>query len=458
MPSVINLSNLKKTIHYVKKNGVKQAYYAARERIERLRKESYRFEPLNGEALQVQREKGAAFSCRFSILVPAYETPREYLKAMVDSVLDQTYGNFELIIADASESDRVKKAVTSYHDERIIYKRLKENEGISANTNQALRDATGDYAALLDHDDLLTPDALYEMAKKIEESDKNGVKLLLLYSDEDKCDAETLHFYEVHKKPAFNLDLLLSNNYICHFLVMERSLMQKLGFRSTCDGAQDFDLVLRAVHEMFNEDKAEITLKLPIAHVPKVLYHWRSHAASTAENPESKRYAYDAGKRAVEDFLKINGWKGRVSHLRHLGFYRVDYEPDLFTNRPDVALIGGKLLNKKKQVVGGIYTAGGKALYAGLHKEYSGYMHRAVLPQEAAMIDIRCMKASPGAKKVWEELMGVPYLEDPVTGRLDYRKCLKEDADYLGISRKFCKRIREKNMRIVWDPVMTEKI
>lgn len=458
MPQILNLSNLKKTVHYLKKNGVKQAYYAARERMERIRKDSYHFKPVSEEELQAQREEGASFSCRFSILVPAYETPEEYLRAMVDSVLNQTYGNFELIIVDAGESDRVKKVIDSYHDGRILYKRLKENGGISANTNQALGDAKGDYAALLDHDDLLTPDALYEMALKIEESRKKGVKLRLLYSDEDKCDAGTLKFYGVHKKPPFNLDLLLSNNYICHFLVMELPLMQKLGFRSTCDGAQDFDLVLRAVHEMLKNEEQDTAGRLPIAHISKVLYHWRCHAASTAENPESKRYAYDAGKLAVEDFLKISRWNGRVSHLRHLGFYRVDYEPDLFTNRPDVALIGGKLLNKKNQVAGGIYTAGGKALYAGLHKEYSGYMHRAVLQQEAGIIDIRCMKASPEAKVIWEKLMGVSYLENPVTGRLDYRKCLKEGADYLEISRKFCERIREKDLKIVWDPSMTEKI
>lgn len=458
MPQIVNLSNLKKTIHYLKKNGVKQAYYAARERTERIKRASYHYERLSEEALLAQRENAASFSCRFSILVPAYETPEAYLRAMVDSVLNQTYRNFELIIADASESDRVEKVMASYRDGRILYRRLKENGGISANTNQALKDATGDYAALLDHDDLLTPDALYEMALRIEESGKNGVKLQLLYSDEDKYDEKMLRFYEGHKKSSFNLDLLLSNNYICHFLVMERSLMQKLGFRSACDGAQDFDLVLRAVHEIRGNEEANAAGKLPIAHVPKVLYHWRSHAASTAGNPESKRYAYEAGKRAVEDFVKRNGWKGRVSHLRHLGFYRVDYEPDLFSNRPNVALVGGRLLNKKNRVAGGIYTAGGKTLYAGLHKEYSGYMHRAVLQQEAGIIDIRCMKASSAAKKIWEELMGVPYLEDPKTGRLDYRKCLKEDADYLEISRKFCKRIREKNMRIVWDPAITEKI
>lgn len=457
MAKIIKLSNLKKTLHYLKKNGMKQAYYAARERIESVREDEYCYHSLTEDELQMQREESASFSCRFSILVPTYETPGEYLRAMVDSVLSQTYGNFELIIADASESGEVESVISDYSDNRILYRKLRQNAGISANTNQALMYATGDYAALLDHDDLLTPDALYEMALQIETFRQKDVELQLLYSNEDKYNAKTLDFYEPHDKYKFNLDLILSNNYICHFLVMKRQLMQELGFRSVCDGAQDYDLVLRAIHQMLGKDKDRNTAsELPIVHVPKVLYHWRCHEASTAENPESKRYAYDAGKRAVEDFLRARGWKGKVSHLRHLGFYRVDYEPDLFANRPDVALIGGKLLNKKKLVVGGIYTAQGEPLYAGIHREYSGYMHRASLQQEAEMIDIRCMKASPEAKAIWEELMGLPYLENPVTGRMDYRECLKKEVGYLEISRKFCERIREKNMRIVWDPSMIE--
>lgn len=463
MAKILKLSNLKKTIQYLKKNGIRQAYYAARERMEAVREDDYCYKPLTEEELQAQREKSRSFFCRFSILVPAYETSEEYLKAMLESVLTQTYGNFELIIADASESNRVEKVIfsiiASNGDKRILYRRLRQNGGISANTNQALMYATGDYAVLLDHDDLLTADALYEMALQIETSRENGVELQVLYSDEDKYDAKSLGFYEVHRKYKFNLDLIMSNNYICHLLAMKRQLMQELEFRSVCDGAQDFDLVLRAVNQMLGKDKRRKTVReLPVAHIPKVLYHWRSHEASTAENPESKRYAYDAGKRAVEDFLRAREWKGKVSHLRHLGFYRIDYEPDIFTNRPDVALIGGKLLNRKNQVMGGIYTAQGEPLYAGIHREYSGYMHRASLQQEAEVIDVRCMKASPEAKAIWEELMGLPYLEDPVTGLLDYRECLKKEADYLEISRKLCERIREKNMRIVWDPFMIERV
>ena len=319
--------------------------------------------------------------------------------------------------------------------------------------------ATGDYAGLLDHDDVLTPDALYEMACCIDAYEKQDIQLQLLYSNEDKCDGAQSRYYEVNKKPKFNLDLILSNNYICHFMVMKRQLMQELGFRSVCDGAQDYDILLRAVSVMLGKDKQRAKkLELPIAHIDKVLYHWRCHDQSTAENPASKQYAYDAGKRAVEDFLRARGWRGNVSHLRHLGFYRVDYQPDILSNRPDTAVVGGKLIDRHNKITGGIYTASGEPLYKGLHREYSGYMHRAVLQQEAEMIDVRCMKISGAAEAVLEELIGLPYLKHPGTGRFDWRDCLNEGVDYLELSRKFCEKIRNMGYRIVWDPNMIEKV
>lgn len=459
MAKILKVSNLKKTIHYLKKNGIGQAYYAAKERVSREKADNYRFVPLPEEELDRQRADGKSGTLKFSILVPAYETGEVYLREMIDSVLAQTYANFELILADASSTDRVEKVVSAYEDSRIKYKKLPLNGGISANTNYAMMYATGDYAALLDHDDLLTPDALYEMAKAIEKAKKRDVELLLLYSDEDKCNGDATAFFEENRKEKFNLDLIMSNNYICHFLVMKRQLMQELQERSVCDGAQDYDLVLRAVSYMLGKDKKRDTIKeLPIAHIPKVLYHWRCHEASTAENPESKRYAYDAGKRAVEDFLRAREWKGKVSHIRHLGFYRVDYEPDLFVNRPDVALLGGRLLDKNNKIAGGIYKEDGTPLYCGLHREFSGYMHRATLQQEAEAIDIRCMKASSAAQEILEEMLGLPYMESSVTGRFDWRECLKDNVDYLEISKKFCEKIREKKLRIVWDPAMSEKI
>lgn len=458
MGKILKISNIRKTINYLKKNGFKHAYYAARERIGLEKADAYFYEHLPEEVLEEQRQKGKMLHCKFSILVPTYETKEEYLRRMIESVLVQTYGNFELILADASTSDCVERVVSTYQDERIKYKRLKQNGGISANTNQALMYATGDYAGLLDHDDVLTEDALYEMAACINAAQQNGIELQMLYSDEDKCNSDETIYYEVNRKPKFNLDLILSNNYICHFLVMNRILLQELQFRPICDGAQDFDLVLRAVSHMMGKNKrAEKAQELPIAHVPKVLYHWRCHEASTAENPESKRYAYDAGKRAVEDFLRYREWNGQVQHLKHLGFYRVVYEPDLLANRPDVGAVGGKLVGKNNKITGGIYLASGEPVFNGLHKEYSGYMHRAVLCQEAEMIDVRCMVASKAGEEIMEEIMGLPYLKNPQTGRFNWRDCMKDDADYVEISRKFCQKIRERGMRIVWDPSIIEK-
>lgn len=459
MGKIVKVSNLKKTLRYIRKNGIRKAYYAMKERVQTEIADGYTYEPLKDFDLREQIEDSKRFHIRFSILVPAFETREEYLRAMIDSVLSQTYGNFELILADASLTDQVEQIVKSYRDKRIMYRRLKMNAGISANTNQALMYATGDYAALLDHDDVLTPDALYEMAACIDRYEKEGIELQLLYSDEDKCDGTQSCYYEVNRKPEFNLDLILSNNYICHFLVLKRQFMQELGFRSVCDGAQDYDLVLRAVNVMLGKDKLRTSKRgLPVAHIDKVLYHWRCHERSTAENPASKQYAYDAGKRALEDFLRARGWKGTVVHLRHLGFYRVEYQPDLLSNRPDTAVVGGKLIDRKNKITGGIYNAEGEPLYQGIHKEFSGYMHRAVLQQEAEMIDIRCMKVSRPAEAVLEELIGLPYLQHPGTGRFDWRDCLNEDVDYLDLSRRFCEKIRALGYRIVWDPNMIEKV
>lgn len=234
--------------------------------------------------------------------------------------------------------------------------------------------ATGDYIGLLDHDDVLLSDALFHVRCKLEEGDYE-----LLYSDEDKSDGEMAHFFEPHFKPDFNLDYLLSNNYICHFLVMKAELMKKLGFRREYDGAQDYDLVLRAVGELlFREGGRE-----KIAHIPKVLYHWRCHESSTASNPESKRYAYEAGKCAVEDFLrtymKLGKEQAQVNHTSHLGFYKVTYHPAVFQVRPEVAAICGKVVEKGKVTVGPAwYMEQGKlSLFAGLKAAYGGYMHRA---------------------------------------------------------------------------------
>ncbi|MGN0329870.1 MAG: glycosyltransferase [Kineothrix sp.] len=433
------VSNLKKAYYFFKKNGLKNAYYAALERMMAERGQQYSYEEPSAEELDRQRQVGAGFSSTFSVLVPAYETREAHLREMVDSLLRQSYGRWELIIADASESERVREAAESYGDGRIRCLRLEGNRGISENTNAALAAASGDYIGLLDHDDVLTPDALFEMARTIEEGAREGEKPWLLYSDEDKGNGELTEFYEPHFKPGLNLELLLSNNYICHFLVMRRELMAALGLRREYDGAQDYDLVLRAAEELLYKRKAG---RESICHVSRVLYHWRCHSSSTAENPESKRYAYDAGRRAVEDFMRRRGWKGKVCDTLHLGFYRIEYEGGILSQRKEVGAVGGKLLDGRGRIAGGIYDEDGSCPYLGLPEGFSGYMHRASLAQEAYALDVRAMEVQKELVPVFEEVFGFSY-----ENRKD---CPMEQEKLVEACLEFGRRLRQQGYLLVW--------
>ena len=234
---------------------------------------------------------------------------------MIDSVKKQTYGNWELCIADggAAEDDTVEKEMKRYRrDGRIRYKKLAQNKGISGNTNEALKMARGQVIMLLDHDDLLSREALFEIVKVFNEDPEADVA----YSDEDKVSLDLKHYFDPHFKPDFNLDLLRSNNYICHLFAAKRSVVEKAGaFRSEFDGAQDYDFILRCVEQSGK-----------VAHIPKVLYHWRMHPLSTAANPESKMYCYEAGRRAVEEHLKRRQVPALVGMQEQLGYYYVDYK------------------------------------------------------------------------------------------------------------------------------------
>lgn len=306
----------------IKKNGIANTYYKVKEkRAKDLELKDYDKERLlelpTAEELERQRKQNFLQEVTFSIVVPTFHTPELFLKQMVESVLGQTFCRVELCIADGSSDGSVEKIIAEYAatDSRVKYHRLSENKGISENTNEGLLLASGDYIGLLDHDDLLEPHALYEMRKALEEHPEAEV----LYSDEDKVSFDLTHYFEPHWKPEFNPDLLRSNNYICHFLVFQRDLLDRVGgFRAEYDGAQDFDLVLR-----LTEQAKEVV------HIPKVLYHWRSHEASTAANPMSKLYAYEAGKRASLAQLQRFGEPGEVKDTRFYGFYEVSYQiPD----------------------------------------------------------------------------------------------------------------------------------
>lgn len=233
---------------------------------------------------------------------------------MLDSLLAQTYENWELCLANGSPEDQDMQTVLKSYaemDERIRYQDLKENLGIAENTNAAFAMAKGDFVGLLDHDDLLAPNALYEIAAALEEHPEADV----IYTDEDKVTTDLTEHFQPHLKPDFNLDLLRSNNYICHFLVVRRSVVEKAGgFRREFDGAQDYDFVFRCVEQARE-----------VVHVPEILYHWRTHKSSTADNPASKMYAFEAGRRAIEGNLERTGTKGTVEHTPDFGFYRVKY-------------------------------------------------------------------------------------------------------------------------------------
>lgn len=258
---------------------------------------------------------------KFSILVPLYNTPREFLTAMLDSVVAQTYKNWELCLADGSDiggsigsdiggsigsggnhsyvgeicreyqkADREKNGGQG----RIIYQKLEKNEGISGNTNRCLALATGEYIGLFDHDDILHPSVLYEYAKAINEQGADYI-----YCDETTFKNNDINkMLTMHFKPDYAVDNLRANNYICHFSVFHRHLLDGSElFRTKYDGSQDHDMILRLT------DKAK-----KVVHVPKLMYYWRSHAGSVASGIQAKTYAVDAAKGAVADHLRKHGY------------------------------------------------------------------------------------------------------------------------------------------------------
>ena len=308
---------IQKGFRYLKHYGPKEFWIRLHERFE---PEEVPYGPWyeayvpDEAALEKQRHHHFEYSPLISVAVPAYRTPEKFLAQMIDSLLAQTYGNWELCIANGSPEDgAMKKVLEEYtkKDSRIRVSELTENKGIAGNTNAALEMARGEFVGLLDHDDLLAPNALYEIVRALDE-DRT---LDAVYTDEDKVTTELDEHFQPHLKPDFNLDLLRSNNYICHFFVVRRSIVQKVGgFRQEFDGAQDHDFIFRCI------ETAE-----KVGHIPEILYHWRTHKASTADNPASKMYAFDAGKRAIEAHLKRTGTEGTVSYTPDLGFFRVKY-------------------------------------------------------------------------------------------------------------------------------------
>lgn len=461
----LNKQNIERGLSYLKRNGVYETFYKAMERLKRDEaEEGYEVQlsaimPDEAE-LRMQRLRSFKTNYKISILVPTYETDTVFLTKMLESVIHQTYDNWELCIADGSQGDGVKNTVMDIigkHGDitggnRIKYQKLETNLGISENTNVALSMATGEYIGLLDHDDLLAENALYEVMEVLEaglykEGNVFQNRIQAIYTDEDKIDAAGNQYFDYHKKPDFDIDLLRSNNYICHFFVVRAEIAEKTGgFISKYNGAQDHDFIFRCVENLPQG---------AVYHIPKVLYHWRAHETSTANNPESKIYAYEAGKHAIEDHLKRMGIDAQVLYTAHLGFFRVkymvqdarvcliskeawdvmtrsdienikeeyimilsdrlkpltkDWEAELASHliRAEVGAVGGKILDRHFCIESAGYSRNeeGRLVsnFRGMNGHYSGYLHRASLQQKVDGVALDCMMIKKRAIEGEEKL------------------------------------------------------
>ncbi len=251
---------------------------------------------------------------KFSIVVPLYNTPQRYLSEMITSVLNQTYGNWQLCMADGSDGEHgyVGEYVRSLADDRICYKKLEQNKGIAENTNACIEMAVGDFIALFDHDDVLHPSALFEMAKAIEEKSADFV-----YTDEVAFMKNRISDIIAYNfKPDYSPDTLRSYNYICHFTAFSKNLLDLVGeFNPQYDGSQDYDLILRLTEKAKN-----------IVHIRKALYFWRAHETSVALDISAKPYAVNAAKAAIKAHMERLGLSGTVEDAAAPTTYKIQYD------------------------------------------------------------------------------------------------------------------------------------
>lgn len=236
-----------------------------------------------------------------SILLPTYNTPEEYLRECIDSIRDQSYKNWELCIADDKSSDpNVLRVIEEYIklDKRIRLIKRKHNGMISEATNSALEIAKGEFVALMDHDDILWPNALYEVIRVLREKPETDY----IYSDEDKIDGTGMIHSYPFLKPDLNIEFLESCNYMTHFSCIRNTILREIGgFRKVTDGAQDWDLFIRIIEKTKN-----------VYHIRKMLYSWRVHEASTAADTDAKPYVYAAQERLLNDYIARGKYPGVV--------------------------------------------------------------------------------------------------------------------------------------------------
>lgn len=340
----------RKSYRYLKRKGFKQFTKRVSDVVLGIDSISYerwrRKYGVKKQELEGQKALHFEYEPKISIVVPLYKTPEKFLREMIASVQAQTYSNWELILSDGSGADSpLKKFLSEYRhvdpdqmklqrddaqqktlkgDPRIAVVQNNCQLRIAPNTNAAMKAATGEYLVFGDHDDLFAPDALFECVRILNEKPETE----LIYTDEDKVDASGKKYFEPHFKPDYSPDLLCSMNYFCHLVMVKRELWERTGYLDPeFDGAQDYDYVLRCTEQ---------TKPVRIVHIPKILYHWRSHGESTAENPESKRYAFDAGRRAIQAHYDRLGIKAKVIDGEYAGIYHSDYE---ITGEPLISIL-----------------------------------------------------------------------------------------------------------------------
>lgn len=319
-----------KGLAYYRSRGLKDTFIRIYEKITKQSDIDYghwkRMHDITEDELKEQKGTCFEYSPKISIVVPLFKTPEKYLKELIDSVKNQTYENWELCFSDGTgENTNLRQVVENYqrNDSRIKMVCSDVPLQISENTNLALGIAEGEFLAFADHDDLLCPNALFENVSIL---NKNP-EIDLIYSDEDKISMDGKQYFGPHFKPDFNIDLLRTVNYICHFVIVRKAILEKAGkFNPALDGAQDYDFILRCIEQT---DK--------IYHIPMVLYHWRAHPDSTAENPESKMYAFEAGAKAIKAHYERTGIDANVLLQKSmLGIYRSKYH---INTKPLVSII-----------------------------------------------------------------------------------------------------------------------
>lgn len=313
----INAENIRKATTYLKRNGLKGFLNRLKYGVA---KGSSNYSDwllankVTSRALEIQKEMNFTYAPKISVIVATFNTKEEYLKDMIDTVVNQSYSNWELCIADGSTDDKVQNYIKEHYssEPRIKFTRLDDNYGISQNMNKALELATGDYVGLYDHDDMLELDCFFEIVSSLQD-----YRYDVIYTDEDKYDDETKIYVDPNFKPDYSEDLLRSHNYITHFFCVNKKIIDEVdGMRSEYDGSQDYDFIFRCI------EKAN-----KVHHIAKILYHWRMHMQSTAQNPESKMYCYEAGKKAIEAHYQRIGVEAKVEMMPkpYYGLYHTIY-------------------------------------------------------------------------------------------------------------------------------------